>query len=64
MIHPVMPFITEELWQDMAERKEGETIMFQSTPKAEAYDAAFISSFELAEEAVNAVRSIRQQKNI
>ena len=64
MIHPVMPFITEELWQDMAERKEGETIMFQSTPKAEAYDADFISSFELAEEAVNAVRSIRQQKNI
>lgn len=64
MIHPVMPFITEELWQDMAERKEGETIMFQPTPVAGEFDAAFISSFELAEEAVNAIRGIRQQKNI
>ena len=64
MIHPVMPFITEELWQDMAERKEGETIMFQPTPVAGEFDEAFISSFELAEEAVNAIRGIRQQKNI
>lgn len=64
MIHPVMPFITEELWQDMAERKDGETIMFQPSPKAGSYDANLIASFELAEEAVNAVRSIRQQKNI
>ena len=64
MIHPVMPFITEELWQDMAERKDGETIMFQPSPKAGSYDTNLISSFELAEEAVNAVRSIRQQKNI
>ena len=64
MIHPVMPFITEELWQDMAERKEGETIMFQPTPVAGEFDAAFISSFELAEEAVNAIRGIRQQRNI
>ena len=64
MIHPVMPFITEELWQDMAERKDGETIMFQPSPKAGSYDANLITSFELAEEAVNAVRSIRQQKNI
>lgn len=64
MIHPVMPFITEELWQDMAERKDGETIMFQPTPVAGEFDEAFISSFELAEEAVNAIRGIRQQKNI
>ena len=64
MIHPVMPFITEELWQDMAERKDGDTIMFQPSPKTGSYDANLISSFELAEEAVNAVRSIRQQKNI
>lgn len=64
MIHPVMPFITEELWQDMAERKDGETIMFQPSPKAGSYDTNLIASFELAEEAVNAVRSIRQQKNI
>lgn len=64
MIHPVMPFITEELWQDMADRKEGETIMFQHAPVAGDVNAEFVSYFELAEDAVNAIRSIRQQKSI
>ena len=64
MIHPVMPFITEELWQSMAERKAGETIMFQSTPEAGNVDADYIAGFEMAQEAVNGIRGIRQQKNI
>ena len=64
LIHPVMPFITEELWQSMAGRKEGESIMYQPTPKALAYDEAVLSSFDMAREAVNGVRAIRQQKNL
>ncbi len=64
MIHPVMPFITEELWQSMAPRKAGETIMYQRTPKAGEADAAFLSGFDLAQETVNGIRGIRQQKNI
>ncbi len=64
MIHPVMPFITEELWQNMAERKEGETIMNQRYPQSAGYDAALISDFAMACEAVAGVRNIRQQKNI
>ncbi len=64
MIHPVMPFITEELWHDMAERGENETIMFARTPLAGPWDAALVNDFELAEEVVNALRGIRQQKNI
>ncbi len=64
MIHPVMPFITEELWHDMAERGEKETIMFARTPAAGPWDEGTINDFELAEEAVNALRGIRQQKNI
>ena len=64
LIHPVMPFITEELWQSMAERKEGESIMYQPTPKATAYDSAALASFDMAREAVNGVRATRQQKNI
>ena len=59
-----MPFITEELWQDLAERKEGETIMYAPTPKAEAFDPAVLENFSLAAEAVNGVRSVRNQKNI
>ncbi len=64
MIHPFMPFITEELWQDIAPRAKGETIMLQKMPVAAAYDAAFITEFEMACEAVASVRAIRQQKNI
>ena len=64
MIHPIMPFITEELWQDLAPRAEGETIMYAPTPKAGEVDLSFINQFSIAEEAVNNIRGIRQQKNI
>ncbi|MCR4844412.1 MAG: valine--tRNA ligase [Bacteroidales bacterium] len=64
LIHPVMPFITEELWQDIAERKEGETIMYADSPKAGAIDQKVLESFALAAEAVNGVRGVRSQKNI
>ena len=64
MIHPIMPFITEELWQNMADRKPGETIMNQRYPQSKAYDADFITSFDMACETVAGVRNIRQGKNI
>ncbi len=64
MIHPVMPFITEELWHALDNRSEDETIMFQPSPKPEAYDKAFLEEFGQAQEAVNSIRGIRQQKNL
>ena len=64
LIHPVMPFITEELYQDLAPRAEGETIMYAASPKAAAYDPEILSAFAIAEETINGVRSVRQQKNI
>ncbi len=64
LIHPVMPFITEELWQNMEMRREGETIMFQRTPVAGPVDAAFLDAFEAAQGAVVGVRGIRAQKQI
>ena len=64
MIHPVMPFITEELWQAMSVRAEGETIMLQPYPKAGNVDSACIDAFGNACEAVAGIRNIRQQKNI
>ena len=63
-MHLVMPVITEEHGHDMAERGEKETIMFARTPVAGPWDEGTINDFELAEEAVNALRGIRQQKNI
>ena len=64
MIHPVMPFISEELWQSMSGRKEGETIMYQPSPVAGEYDEKVISDFEAAKEVAGGVRATRQQKNI
>ena len=64
MIHPVMPFITEELWQAMEPRMAGETIMLQRYPTAGECDNTLIGDFENACEAVAGIRNIRQQKNI
>jgi len=64
MMHPYMPFITEELYQASANPAEGQTIMFQSYPKAGECDEQIISSFEMAKEAVAAVRNVRQAKNL
>ncbi len=64
LIHPIMPFITEELWHAMQERKDGETIMFQRTPIAGEYDQNFLNAFEQAKEAVMQIRAVRAQKQI
>ena len=64
LIHPIMPFITEELWQAMEERAEGETIMFQRTPAAEAWSADFLARFETAQQIIVGVRGVRAQKQI
>ncbi len=64
LIHPVMPFITEELWQAMEPRREGETIMYQRTPVAGPYDADFLARFDHAREAIISIRAIRAQKQI
>ena len=64
LIHPVMPFITEELWQAMEDRREGETIMFQRTPVAGPVNEEFLAAFAQAQEVVNGVRGLRAQKKI
>lgn len=64
MLHPFMPFITEELWQHLAERKEGESIMTARMPEPKAYDSALIERFETAKQIIAGIRTIRLQKNI
>ena len=66
MLHPFMPFITEELWQNIYERKDGESIMSDKleleAPTAD--EQALTANFELLKQIIGGVRTIRNQKNI
>ena len=64
LLHPFMPFITEELWQHIAERKDGESIMVAQLPKAQPVDEAIVADIEIAKEIIAGVRTVRLQKNI
>ena len=64
ILHPFMPFVTEEIWQALAPRKDGESIMVSPMPRAEAFDESVLARFELMQEAVSAIRNIRKQKNL
>ena len=64
MLHPFMPFITEELWQHLYERKEGESIMYARMPEAHPVDDGIINRFETTKQIVAGVRTVRLQKGI
>ena len=64
VLHPFMPFITEELWQHIAERREGESIMYAPLPVGAKGDAKILADIELAKEIVTGVRGVRASKNI
>ncbi|MGB4534937.1 MAG: valine--tRNA ligase, partial [Tenuifilaceae bacterium] len=64
LLHPFMPFITEELWQHIYERKGGQSIMNCSLPKTGKFDKKLLEQFETAKEIITSVRSIRQEKSI
>ena len=64
LLHPFMPFITEELWQQMYEREEGESIMVCPLSMDTHVDSEMIQQFEVVKEVISNVRSIRLQKNI
>ena len=64
LLHPFMPFITEELWQHIAERGEGESIMTALIPEAKPVDESLIAAFEVTKQIIAGVRTVRLQKNI
>lgn len=66
LLHPFMPFITEELWQHLAERKEGESIMVspQTIAVLAEGDDAILAQIEMMKNVVAGVRAIRNTKNI
>ena len=64
LLHPFMPFITEELWQHIYDRQPGESIMTQTLVKDMPYNEALIAQFEAVKEVISGIRTIRLQKNI
>ena len=64
MLHPFMPFITEEIWHLIKDRNENDCIIIATWPKAAAIDKTLIDNFEAAAEVISAIRNIRKEKNI
>ena len=64
LLHPFMPFLTEEIYQLLADRSEEDSIMVSVMPKPDSYDANLLAKFEQVKEVIVAVRNIRKQKNI
>ncbi|MCW3159904.1 valine--tRNA ligase [Chryseobacterium oryctis] len=64
LLHPFMPFLTEELWQTISERNIDEALVIAQQKKAESFDEAIIKNFETAAELISGVRNYRQTKGI
>ncbi|MGP8216436.1 MAG: valine--tRNA ligase [Bacteroidia bacterium] len=64
ILHPFMPFITEEIWHQIKERKDKDCIIVAPYPVVKKYDSALLAGFELQKEYLRLVRGIRQQNNI
>lgn len=64
LLHPFMPFITEELWQHLQERKPGDSIMYAQLPVAGEVNAATLEAMAHAKEVIVGVRGVRAAKNI
>lgn len=64
LAHPFMPFITEEIWQDIRQRADKESICMAAFPKPQAYNTKVLSDFDIFFEVVSNVRNLRNTKNI
>ncbi len=64
ILHPFMPFISEEVWHNIRERKENETIMYELLPEVMNREPELITKFAFAEEVITQIRTVRKEKNI
>lgn len=64
ILHPFIPFVTEEIWQHISERSPEEALIVNTWPEQTAFDQGLIAEFDFASEVISGVRTIRKQKNI
>jgi valyl-tRNA synthetase len=64
LLHPFMPFITEEIWQSIEDRKEGESISYAVFPKSISVNEKLLQAFEYKKDVISAIRKIKSDKNI
>ena len=64
LLHPFMPFLTEEIWQHISHRNPSDALVVSQWPKAGNVDSSLIGEFEFTQEVIAGVRTIRKDKNI
>jgi valyl-tRNA synthetase len=64
IVHPFMPFLTEDIWHYIAERTPEEALIVSQWPKAKPFNESLIAEFEFASEVISGIRNIRKEKNI
>ncbi|MEQ9186581.1 MAG: valine--tRNA ligase [Cryomorphaceae bacterium] len=64
VLHPIMPFITEEVYQSLRDRPDGDCVIVSSWPSEGAFDEQALAAFEEAKQVITEVRSVRAQKNL
>ncbi len=64
VLHPFMPFLTEEIWQYISERTPEDALIIAKWPESKPINEALISEFEFAQDVVSGIRNIRKEKNI
>ena len=64
LLHPYMPFLTEEIWQHITERSTEEALIVSAWPEIKSFDEQLIADFEYATEVISGIRTIRKDKNI
>ncbi|WP_297796140.1 valine--tRNA ligase [uncultured Eudoraea sp.] len=64
LLHPFMPFLSEEIWQRISDRKPSEALVIATWPEIEDFDNEQIKAFEFTAEVVTGIRNIRKEKNI
>ncbi|GGX20389.1 valine--tRNA ligase [Aquimarina muelleri] len=64
IVHPFVPFISEEIWHQIKDRTKEEALIIASWPKIESINEDLISEFEIAADVISGIRTIRKEKNI